>query len=217
LVRLQREYRAWLDNLPPNLESSALADRLQTIVELDLEDLAAVDPTWLRPRLTDSLLTAKAPYKPDPKACCIAPDCVIHGYGAHRKAKGDVDGGASSDLPAGGRWVSERSAECGVGAAGAADPQSVAGWATTQDRHAGGDERNSFPLRTDCPWRYLPRNSFPPRSTVYNIFRKFQRNGVWDAIWAELQMAVRERMGRQASPSAGVLDSQSLKSAKRGR
>ena len=43
LVRLQEEYRAWLDNLPPNLESSALADKPQTIVELDLEELQAVD------------------------------------------------------------------------------------------------------------------------------------------------------------------------------
>ena len=33
-------------------------------------------------------------------------------------------------------------------------------------------------LRTGCPWRYLPRESFPPRSTVYNIFRKFQCDGV---------------------------------------
>ena len=33
-------------------------------------------------------------------------------------------------------------------------------------------------LRTGCPWRYLPRDSFQPRSTVYNIFRKFQRDGV---------------------------------------
>ena len=43
LVRLQEEYRDWLDNLPPNLESSALADKLQTIVELDLEELQTVD------------------------------------------------------------------------------------------------------------------------------------------------------------------------------
>jgi transposase len=50
-------------------------------------------------------------------------------------------------------------------------------------------------LRTGCPWRYLPRDSFPPRSTVYNIFRKFQRDGLWEAIWAELHMALRERMG----------------------
>ena len=72
-------------------------------------------------------------------------------------------------------------------------------------------------LRTGCPWRYLPRDEFPPRSTVYNIFRsKFQRDGVWEAIWAELHMALRERMGREASPSAAVLDSQSVKSAEKG-
>jgi hypothetical protein len=44
LVCLQEEYRDWLDNLPSNLESSALADKLQTIVELDLKELQAVDP-----------------------------------------------------------------------------------------------------------------------------------------------------------------------------
>jgi transposase len=71
-------------------------------------------------------------------------------------------------------------------------------------------------LRTGCPWRYLPRAGFPPRSTVYNIVRKFQREGAWEAIWAELHMALRERMGREASPSAAVLDSQSIKSAEKG-
>jgi transposase len=71
-------------------------------------------------------------------------------------------------------------------------------------------------LRTGCPWRYLPRDGFPPRSTVYNIFRKFQREGVWEAIWAELHAALRERLGREASPTAGVLDSQTLKSAEKG-
>ncbi|SDF06262.1 Transposase [Rhodospira trueperi] len=71
-------------------------------------------------------------------------------------------------------------------------------------------------LRTGCPWRYLPKGDFPPRSTVYNIFRKFQREGVWEAIWAELHVALRERMGREASPTAAVIDSQSLKSAEKG-
>lgn len=71
-------------------------------------------------------------------------------------------------------------------------------------------------LRTGCPWRYLPRDGFPPRSTVYNIFRKFQRDGSWDAIWANLRVALRERLGREASPTAGILDSQSLKSAEKG-
>jgi len=55
-------------------------------------------------------------------------------------------------------------------------------------------------LRTGSPWRYLPCDGFSPRSTVYNIFRKFQREGVWEAIWAELHMALRERMEREASP-----------------
>lgn len=71
-------------------------------------------------------------------------------------------------------------------------------------------------LRTGCPWRYLPPEIFPPRSTVYNIFRAFQRDGVWEAMWEELRSALRERLGREASPSAGVIDSQSLKSAEKG-
>ena len=71
-------------------------------------------------------------------------------------------------------------------------------------------------LRTSCPWRYLPRGPFPPRSTVYNIFRGFQREGMWETIWDELHKALRERDGRDASPSAAVIDSQSLKSAEKG-
>ncbi|MGH6846149.1 MAG: transposase [Methylocella sp.] len=47
-------------------------------------------------------------------------------------------------------------------------------------------------LRTGCPWRYLPRDGFSPRSAVYNIFRNFQKDGVWEAIWQELHMDLRE-------------------------
>jgi transposase len=72
-------------------------------------------------------------------------------------------------------------------------------------------------LRTGCPWRYLPRDGiFPPRSTVYNIFRNFQKDGVWDAIWEQLHMDLREDMEREASPTAAIIDSQSLKSAEKG-
>jgi transposase len=71
-------------------------------------------------------------------------------------------------------------------------------------------------LRTGCPWRYLPRGDFPPRSTVYNIFRKFQREGAWQRIWEELQTALREALGREASPTAAILDSQTLKGAEKG-
>ena len=65
-------------------------------------------------------------------------------------------------------------------------------------------------LRTGCPWRHLPRDPFPPRSTVYNIFRKFQREGVWERIWEELLVALREQRGREATPTAAIIDSQSL-------
>ena len=71
-------------------------------------------------------------------------------------------------------------------------------------------------LRTGCPWRYLPHEGFPPRSTVYNIFRKFQADGTWAAIWAELYRMLREREGREASPTAAVIDSQTIKSAEKG-
>src|SRR5712691_9267099 len=44
LIALQDEYRTWFDNLPDNLEGSRLADKLQTIAELDLDELQAIDP-----------------------------------------------------------------------------------------------------------------------------------------------------------------------------
>ena len=71
-------------------------------------------------------------------------------------------------------------------------------------------------LRTGCPWRYVPRGPFPPRSTVYNILRQFQRDGAWERTWEELHMALRETLGRDASPTAAIIDSQSLKAAEKG-
>jgi hypothetical protein len=44
LIALHDEYRAWLDNIPNNLEGSRLADKLQAIAELDLEELQAIEP-----------------------------------------------------------------------------------------------------------------------------------------------------------------------------
>ena len=44
LLDLQDDYRAWLDNLPANLEGSRLAEKLQAITELDLDELQAIDP-----------------------------------------------------------------------------------------------------------------------------------------------------------------------------
>jgi hypothetical protein len=44
LIALQDQYRAWLDNLPASLEGSRLAEKLQAIAELDLEQLQSIDP-----------------------------------------------------------------------------------------------------------------------------------------------------------------------------
>ena len=44
LIDLQDQYRAWLDNLPASLEGSRLAEKLQAIAELDLEELQAIEP-----------------------------------------------------------------------------------------------------------------------------------------------------------------------------
>jgi transposase len=70
-------------------------------------------------------------------------------------------------------------------------------------------------LRTGCPWRLLPRE-FPPRSTVYGYFRRFWEDGIWARIQTTLLMAAREQAGREASPTAGIIDSQSVKTTEAG-
>ena len=70
-------------------------------------------------------------------------------------------------------------------------------------------------LRTGCPWRMLPRE-FPPRSTVYGYFRRFWQDGIWSTIQATLLMAAREQDGREAQPTAAIIDSQSVKTTEAG-
>ena len=103
-----------------------------------------------------------------------------------------------------------------MGAAETIDPRSVARRVAPQNRYAGGDERNLLSASHWLPLAYLPRDEFPPRSTVYNIFRKFQNDGVWEAIWEELHLTLREQLGRAASSMAAVIDSQTLKAAEKG-
>ena len=61
----------------------------------------------------------------------------------------------------------------------------------------------------------LPRE-FPPRSTVYGYFRRFWQDGIWSTIQATLLMAAREQAGREASPSAAIIDSQSVRTSAAG-
>jgi putative transposase len=66
-----------------------------------------------------------------------------------------------------------------------------------------------------CQWRMLPRD-FPPRSTVQGYFYRWRDDGVWQAINHLLVMAARELEGREASPTAGIIDSQSVKTTESG-
>ena len=72
-----------------------------------------------------------------------------------------------------------------------------------------------YVLRSGCAWRLLP-DSFPPRSTVYGWFLRLRDECVLERLNHHLVMLDRERNGRAASPSAGVVDSQSVKTTEAG-
>ena len=72
-----------------------------------------------------------------------------------------------------------------------------------------------YVLRVGSPWRMLARD-FPPRTTVQRYFYAWRDDGTWRRINHHLLMLVREVDGRAASPSAGVIDSQSVKTTESG-
>ncbi len=68
---------------------------------------------------------------------------------------------------------------------------------------------------TGCQWRQLPKD-FPPYSTVQGYFYAWSREGRWASINHALVMVSREAQGREVSPTAGVIDSQSVKTTESG-
>src|ERR687898_2217353 len=67
-----------------------------------------------------------------------------------------------------------------------------------------------YVLKSGCPWRLLPRD-FPPWKTVYDWFRRWRIDGTWERLNAELRERLRCRLGRNPNPSAGIVDSQSVR------
>jgi putative transposase len=66
--------------------------------------------------------------------------------------------------------------------------------------------------QTGCPWRYLPHD-LPARSTVHYYFAKWTADGTLEEVVRRLRERVRRRAGRAAQPTAGILDSQTVKTA----
>lgn len=70
-------------------------------------------------------------------------------------------------------------------------------------------------IRAGCPWRYLPKD-FPAFTTVQNQFYAWRNSGLWTQILCLLVMEARQAEGREASPTAVVVDSQSVKTTEAG-
>ena len=72
-----------------------------------------------------------------------------------------------------------------------------------------------YVLRTGCQWRALPHD-LPPWGTAWWYFRRWREDGVWEAVNTALRERARARLGREPTPSAAILDSQSAKTTERG-
>jgi putative transposase len=69
--------------------------------------------------------------------------------------------------------------------------------------------------RTGAQWRALP-HEFPPWSTVWSYFRSWRSDGTWKQMHDRLREQTRSKQGRQPTPSAAIIDSQSVKTSQKG-
>lgn len=72
-----------------------------------------------------------------------------------------------------------------------------------------------YRLRTDCQWRMLPKE-YGSWSEVYGYFYRWNNNGLWENINRLLREELRRKEGKNAEPTAAVIDSQSVKTIQKG-
>jgi putative transposase len=73
----------------------------------------------------------------------------------------------------------------------------------------------AFVLRSGCAWRLMPHD-LPPWTTVYDYFRQWRIDGTWERINTALREQLRIALGREAEPSAAIIDSQTVKTTEKG-
>jgi transposase len=87
-------------------------------------------------------------------------------------------------------------------------------------RHRGYAMRDvidaiQYVLRTGCSWRAIPHD-LPHWRTAYEYFKRWKQDGTWVRIHDQLHERLREQMGRDATPSAAIIDAQSVKTTEKG-